>query len=214
MPIALKFEQLCSVLWNDHRIGSGRIEAMQEFIEVTYNSKIDVLSMPELENFLKSFDKKMISVRGDKKRFKLKYCTWMDTTIEIFTYSPSSGAPCKSYDSLCWKSKKQRISEKLSSISKEEVSDTFKEMLKKENQPSEAIEIADILPLASPNRLKRIIKSVPTPTSQTSFTEEEAIALMLELGISRNKYMILRKALLNKGHSILPSYKAIQEKKQ
>ena len=36
---------------------------------------------------------------------------------------------------------------------------------------------------------------------------------MLELGLSRNKYQILRKALHEKGHNILPSYKAIQEKK-
>ena len=76
----------------------------------------------------------------------------------------------------------------------------------------DVVHIATILPNASPKRLKRIVESIPTPTSQSNFTEEEAIALMLELGLSRNKYQILRKALHEKGHNILPSYKAIQEK--
>ncbi|KAI8122292.1 Plasma membrane calcium-transporting ATPase 4 [Lucilia cuprina] len=56
----------------------------------------------------------------------------------------------------------------------EEIADKFNDMLKKENQ-----HIATILPNASPKRLKRIVESVPTPTSQSNFTEEEAIALML-----------------------------------
>ncbi|KAI8122663.1 hypothetical protein CVS40_6382 [Lucilia cuprina] len=56
-------------------------------------------------------------------------------------------------------------------------------MLKKENQPMDAVHIATILPNASPKRLKRIVESIPTPTSQSNFTEEEAIALMLELGL-------------------------------
>ena len=46
----------------------------------------------------------------------------------------------------------------------------------------------------SPLRLKRILKSIPTPTSSSEFSEEEAIALMFELGLSRNKYLILRNA--------------------
>lgn len=86
-------------------------------------------------------------------------------------------------------------------------------MLKKENRPKEALQIANVLPTASPKRLKRIVKSIPTPSSETDFTEEEAIGLMLELGLSKNKYLILRKALIAKGHKILPSYIAIKDKR-
>ena len=37
---------------------------------------------------------------------------------------------------------------------------------------------------------------------------------MFELGLSRNKYLILRNALIAKGHDILPSYFAVLEKKK
>ncbi|GBP12939.1 hypothetical protein EVAR_70454_1 [Eumeta japonica] len=99
-------------------------------------------------------------------------------------------------------------------MSTEEVTDTFNAMLKKEDQPLDAVKIANVLPTASPKRLKRIVKSIPTPSFNSAFTEEEAIALMLQLQLSRDKYIILRKALKEKGVEVLPSYDALQERKK
>lgn len=214
MVITLKHEQLCCVLWSLSKNDLNRLEAIVEFIKTTYHAKVDVIGKSQIESFLKLYDVKMKSLNQRTNRLKIKHSDWMDTDIEISACKISTGAPCKTYDDLSTRSKKKRLAHKLSIISNEEVSDTFKEMLKKEKQPKSAINIAEILPTASPKRLKRIAESVPTPTSQSNFTEEEAIALMLELDLSRNKYQILRKALLEKGHSILPSYKDIQEKKQ
>ena len=91
----------------------------------------------------------------------------------------------------------------------------FLEILARGYQPKEAKIIADILPNASPLRLKRIVKRIPTPsTSSREFSEEEAIALMFELEFSRNKYLFLRNAPIAKGHDILPSYFAVLEKKK
>ncbi|KAI8116855.1 hypothetical protein CVS40_11149 [Lucilia cuprina] len=87
-------------------------------------------------------------------------------------------------------------------------------MLRKEKQPLDAIKIANILPTASPRQLKRIVKSIPTPSSDTTFSEEEAIALMLQLGLGRDNYITLRKALSEKGVDVLPSYDKINEKKK
>lgn len=64
-----------------------------------------------------------------------------------------------------FKVKKKRVTQKLFSISNEEIADTFNEMLKKENQHMDVVHIATILPNASPKRLKRIVESIPTPTS-------------------------------------------------
>ena len=63
-------------------------------------------------------------------------------------------------------------------------------------------------------RLKRIGKCITTPTSSSEFSEEEAIVLIFKLGLSRNKYLILRNALIAKGNDILPSYFAVLEKKK
>ena len=107
-----------------------------------------------------------------------------------------------------------RFGQTMITRSDKEVQDMFQEILARGNQPKEAKIIADILPNASPLRLKRIVKSIPTPTSSSEFSEEEAIALMFELGLSRNKYLILRNALIAKGHDILPSYFTVLEKKK
>uniref|UniRef100_A0A1I8NZC6 V(D)J recombination-activating protein 1 RNase H domain-containing protein n=1 Tax=Stomoxys calcitrans TaxID=35570 RepID=A0A1I8NZC6_STOCA len=95
-----------------------------------------------------------------------------------------------------------------------DVTDTFKEMVKKDGRPKYALKSANVLPSVSPKCLRRIVKSIPTPKSESSFTCEETIALMLQLGLSRDSYIILRKALSSKGINALPSYGDLQETKQ
>ena len=185
-----------------------------KFIESTHNNKVDKTELCKIEKFVKSFDIKWKTVKFSATKFESKYCDWLDENIEFYVSTSAFGAPRKEYMELCPKSKKKRLSDSLATLSTEEVSDTFKAMLKQEKQPLEAVKIADILPNASPRRLKRIVKSIPTPSSNTAFTEEEAIALMLQLGLSRDNYITLRKALLGKGVEVLPSYGSIQEKKK
>ncbi|KAI8119671.1 hypothetical protein CVS40_9081 [Lucilia cuprina] len=87
-------------------------------------------------------------------------------------------------------------------------------MTEKEKQPLDAIKNCKYSSNASPRRLKRIVKSIPTPSSDTTFTEEEAIALMLQLGLSRDNYITLRKALSEKGKkSIIPPPIEITDRK-
>lgn len=213
MSLTIKHQVLCSLLWNintSQRL--DKVNIIVEFVETTYNMKMDKTELPKIDNFVKLFEGKMNIVRSSVTKFQSRFSDFMDSNMDITL--PNRGAKCKSYEDLGLKSKKNRLSLTLSSSSKEEVSDTFKEMLKRGNQPKEAMQIADILPTASPKRLKRIVKSIPTPISESEFTEEEAIALMIELGISRNKYLILRKALIGKGLKVLPSYTALQEKKK
>lgn len=212
MVITLKHKHLCLTLWNNTKLQRlEKISIVVESIETAHHTKLETAELSKIENFVKLFDKKMQSVTGSILKFKTKYSQWMDDSMDILF--SAAGAPCKPYDDLCEKSKKKRTSLTLSKHSNTEVCDTFKEMLKKENRPKEALQIADVVPTASPKRLKRIVKSIPTPSSETDFTEEEAIALMLELGLSKNKYLILRTALIEKGHTILPSYFAIKDKK-
>lgn len=215
MAITLKYEILCSNLWKcSHLQRLDKINTLLQFIETTHHIKVDKKEISKIDNFVKLFDVKMKSVSGSVQKFQTKYFDWMETYMDITIASAVFGAPCKPYEDLGPKSKKNRLSLSLSTHSNVEVADTFKEMLKKEKQPVEAVQIAEILPSASPKRLKRIVKSIPTPSQKSEFTEEEAIALMLELGLSRNQYQTLRMALLEKGMKVLPSYKSIQEKKQ
>lgn len=215
MSLKIKYKILCAPLWeNSKKLRLERTNIVIKFIEDTHHTKVDKAEFSKIENFVKIFEKNMLTVRGSVPKFQSKFDTWLESSIEININTSLTGAPYKQYDDLGPKSKKNRILQTLSSHSSTEVTDTFKEMLKKNKQPMEAMKIADILPSASPKKLRRIAKCIPTPTSGNDFTDEEAIALMLELGLSRNKYNILRKALMEKGFNILPSYTSIKTNKQ
>lgn len=107
MKITLKYEELCSVLWSVSSKGPERIEDISNYIKTTYSRKVDKTGISKIENFLKLFDVKSKSVDGNQKKFRLKFCSWMETTTEISTYNTSAGAPCKSYEDLCSRSKKR-----------------------------------------------------------------------------------------------------------
>lgn len=212
MAITLKYYTLCSILFENTLLPfEDKVKIVVEFIEANHKIKIIKSQIPKIENFVKSFEIKRKTVYSSQMKFQSKYSEWLDKALEIS--APSSGAPCKEYADLCPKSKRKRLSASLSSISSEEVSDTFKAMLKKENQPTDALKIASVLPTASPKRLRRIVESIPTPTSNSSFNGEEAIALMLQLGLSRDNYITLRKALMEKGVDVLPSYDMLKDTK-
>lgn len=212
MVITLKHEALCSILLANSKLQRlEKVDVIVESIETSHRTKLDTAGISKIENFVKLFEKNMLSVKFSTLKFRNNFSEWINDSLEI--QFSAVGAPRKPYTDLSTKYKKKRTSETLSTCSNTEVSDTFKEMLKKEKRPIEALQIANVLPTASPKRLKRIVKSIPTPSAETDFTEEEAIALMLELGLSKNKYLILRKALIAKGHKILPSYIAIKDKR-
>ncbi|GBO99794.1 hypothetical protein EVAR_69254_1 [Eumeta japonica] len=85
--------------------------------------------------------------------------------------------------------------------------------LLKNTQPKEVEKVVDVLPTASPKRLKRIIQSIVTPKSKSAFTNEEALGLILNMGLTRNEYNILRTAVIGKGYDIFPSSKSIRQMK-
>lgn len=212
MALTVKNQDLCEIAYNLYTPRLEKINTIIELIENNYKVKLAKTEVAKIDNFIKIFDSKYSSARKSKVKFEEKYSEWLQSKIELLTCN--RGAPKKQYEDLGSRAKKIRLSESLSTRSDKEVQDMFQEILARGNQPKEAKIIADILPNASPLRLKRIVKSIPTPTSSSEFSEEEAIALMFELGLSRNKYLILRNALIAKGHDILPSYFAVLEKKK
>lgn len=111
------------------------------------------------------------------------------------------------------KTQKKRQEELISNHPANQIKDSFKLVLTK-TQPKDAAKIVDVLPSASPKRLKRMIESIPTPKSDTEFTDEDALALSLNINLSRNKYDQLRKALIEKGWGSMPSTYSLNAAKE
>ncbi|XP_067639602.1 uncharacterized protein [Eurosta solidaginis] len=76
--------------------------------------------------------------------------------------------------------------------------------------------ITKAVAVASPVRLMRIKNSIPTPPNALprKYTPEEALALFIDLGLTKKKYIILRKSLLQRNADILPGYKKITQAKK
>ncbi|GBP03889.1 hypothetical protein EVAR_91330_1 [Eumeta japonica] len=125
----------------------------------------------------------------------------MAKEIYIFLGDKKKGRPPKTYDDVNLKTKRKKQEELLSTHTSSEIKDSFKALLKN-TQPKEVEKVVDVLPTASPKRLKRIIQSIVTPKSKSAFTNEEALGLILNMGLTRNEYNILRTAVIGKGYDI------------
>lgn len=190
-----------------------KVRRIVEFIEGTYKIKVLKSEITKIQKFVKTFDVKWTTAKS-RSKFLEKYSDWLENNIDLTVCTSSVGPPHKPYEDVSTRTKKRRLSNNLSAMTTEEVTDTFKAMLKKEKQPTDALKIAGVLQTASPKRLRRIVESIPTPSSKSVFTDEEALALMLQLGLSKDNYNTLRKALSEKGVDVLPSYNKIKDKKK
>lgn len=109
----------------------------------------------------------------------------------------------------CNINKKRKVQASSSSKDTEEVSSELSYIYKTEGLSLKS-KIVDKVYEASPNRIKRIMNSIPTPGEVVvQFTPEQALALFLDLGLSKSKYELLRTRLKNKNFKALPSYKKV-----
>lgn len=172
--------------------------------------------MPEdilnLENFYKNYEKRFKASSWSIKTFISKNEEWMSKEMTIVIGDKKRGRPQKNYDELTLRTKRKKQEELLNTHTASEIKDSFKTLVTR-TQPKETEKVIDVLQTASPKRLNRIIQSIHTPKSTSSFTSEDALALILNLGLTRNEYEILRKAVIEKGYDIFPSSKLIRETK-
>lgn len=207
MEVILKYSTLSKIVWDIKNDSKSYTESFKELVytlDHIYGIRLNKDALDKLEKFYKSFERRLPECSFAKIKFFKMYEKWLksDLLIEIKPLIP--GRPSKAYDEVTEKTKKKKQEELLAAHPPNLIKDTFKTALLK-TQPKNVGRIVDVLPLASPKRVKRMVESIPTPKSTTEFTEEDALALILNLGLSRNKYSTMRKALREKGWGCLPS---------
>lgn len=215
MEITIKYSTLCQIIWENLSNLSTRVEKIEKLISTIYNNyclRFNPEDENKIENFYTTYERKIKESHCSKSKFMTANQDWMKKELTIEIAHKQLGRPKKDYDDVQTRTKKIRQTEIIETFTQNEIKDSFKSVLTR-TQPKDAAKIVEVLPTASPKRLKRMVKSIPTPKSEKSFTEEEALALILNLGLSRNKYSILKKALKQKGYDILPSNTSISEKK-
>lgn len=215
MEITIKYTTLTNVIWElkeDIKSSSEMLEKLLFTIDTIYGISLNNTAVVKIENFFRVYQRRIRECNNAKLKFLKKHEEWLKSELSIKIEKNISGRPIKDYDDVKDRTKKKKQEDIINAHSATLLKNTFKTVLLK-TQPKNAGQIVDVLPTASPKRLRRMVQSIPTPKSTTEFSEEDSLALVLNLGLSRNKYEIIRKALIDKQWGYLPSTKLLQATK-
>lgn len=116
---------------------------------------------------------------------------------------------------LAQKPKKRRLQQLLQSHSTSELSYATRLSLRSSGK-RHAAEIVKAATDTTPTRAAKIRKAYKTSLEKTTsvFTPEEALAMLIDLKLTKNQYILLRKRSRDKGIDMYPSYEAIKKAKE
>lgn len=125
------------------------------------------------------------------------------------------GRPTVNFENSCKRSKSRKVSELRKAVPTPELALATEMNLRSEGKVA-GVDLLNEMLHSTPTRAGRISSSWKQPKKPEiqPYTPTEALALMLDLDLSRFKYQILRIQSKNRGSNLYPSYKRIQEKKK
>lgn len=173
-----------------------------------------------VSNFTSSlYDKWSRSQRNVQKFYK-KYEKWLDERLSfsevqtpILSDSKKPGRPCKSFEVSCARSQRKKVTNLIETASTSELALATQIKLRKSGQRSAASLIKEVT--SFPNRASKLKKTIQTSqVKQDIFTPEEALALIIDLKLTKHAYIELRKRSLEKQSKIFPSYNRVKKAKE
>lgn len=129
--------------------------------------------------------------------------------------SSLGGRPVTDFLNSSKRSKRRKVSELRKAGSTPQLALATEMNLRSEGKVTEAGLVKEILH-STPTRASRMSRAwkKSNQTGILRYTTTEALALMLDLDLSRQKYQILRTQTKERGTDLYPSYKRIQEEKK
>lgn len=182
----------------------------------------------KLLNAFFNIDTKWRKVSQSKINFESKFQSWLmghfsletKETIEIIDDQPSTskagrGRPLKSKDDCSEYTKKKKLMESNETISTGELSAVLATKYCGERQKLKG-NIIKAVSKASPLRVLRIKNSIRTPPNSQpiKFSNEEALSLFLDMGLTRETYCIMRTKLREHKSDVFPAYRHLRVSKQ
>ena len=159
-------------------------------------------------NFVMSATRRWNECHRNRRRFALKNKSWLNAKLAISSIESIAkplldikrrGRPPKTFAESAPKIKNRKVQRLIHSHSTAELSLAVKLRSHKSGRRSDAAIIGEIIE-TSPTRESRIKKthSAGQRTVSQSFSAEEAFALMIDLKLSKNQYISLRKRIRDK----------------
>lgn len=174
--------------------------------------------------FFKHYKEKWVKANYMEERFLEKNDEWLNKCISFggmeqptTSYivdedlqSPQKvGRPSRAIEDCKEITRKRKLKEFNKDLATPNISEGLSPRYRQEHEKAKA-QVVERMSLASPVRLKRILINIESPKNEPrKYTPDEALALFSELGLSKDKYIILRDSLKSKGHKALPGYNKI-----
>ena len=170
---------------------------------LTLLSSVDItLNDCECKNFIKVCRKKWIAANNDANYFEKSNEKWLAQDFQ-FTYITLNstvndvGRPCCSFKNSCNKTKKRKLNNVINSLSGSELLHATKLKFRNEFKYETARKIAEI---SDEKPVKNLMK----------YTPDEGLALVVDGGLSKSTYQLLRNGAEEKGCHIYPLYNDIR----
>lgn len=128
--------------------------------------------------------------------------------------TPKVGRRSTSFEDSSEKAKRRKTQDIRASYSASELAYAAQMQLRKEGK-SDAAAVVTNVTVASPTTAKQYRSSLELSNEgREVLTSDEALSLLIEIDLSRNRYQSLRNALLAKKDKVLPSYKHLARAKK
>ncbi|XP_046143145.1 uncharacterized protein LOC123988151 [Osmia bicornis bicornis] len=119
------------------------------------------------------------------------------------------GRPVKSLEDCSEVTRRQKLREHNQNMSTDLINQGLCQRYKSERQYEKA-SIVEAVDEVGPDLLNEMKNTIRTANhAPRKFTAEEALSLFLDLGLSKDKYTVLRNELKKRNHNALPSYNEI-----
>ena len=197
----------------------------EEFVQLFQNQYSEISVNEETKKKLQKlyaiFKQKWIQSSRHNERFLTKNEEFLNRTFTIQedeiedsdVPSTSRGRPSKSLQACSEYTKRRKLLETTSNISTENVSIALSMKYNKDSNKAKA-DITKAVLSASPLRVQRIKASIPTPQRDPiKYDGPTALALFLDMGLSKEKYKLMRKSLRSHNVDVFPSYNVLMEAK-
>ena len=164
---------------------------------LTLLSSVDItLNDCECKNFIKVYRKKWIAANNDANYFEKSNEKWLAQDFQFSYITLNStvndvGRPCCSFKNSCNKTKKGKLNNVINSLSGSELLHATKLKFRNEFKYETARKIAEI---SDEKPVKNLMK----------YTPDEGLALVVDGGLSKSTYQLLRNGAEEKGCHIYP----------
>lgn len=161
--------------------------------------------------------------KRNKNNFMRNNSNWLDAiitvsipdhSVKIHTQQNLGGRPRKEFDECSERTKRRKGSEVCNANDTKILVYAAHKSLRLDGKHEEAKLMKEAIMTSSESkRISKALNSSKSITNIISYTPTEALALIIDTGLTKNSYQVIRTQANSRGANIYPSYKRVREAK-